>query len=148
MVEIEDVASKDLCLEKIDVGTAAPGCPFERSSKPLVPTPPLIFFHHSTLALRLLDHFLRRHLLRRLRPLPLLIPPIMKRLVRPLFLHPLSLHPGSPRAFWACHGLTPPVGGPLLVSCRQLGIRVSSPPHCPPRWRRKSFPRSPRQILR
>ena len=41
----------------------------------------------------LLSHLLLRSLPRRLRPLPLLIPPIMKRLVRRLFLHPSSLHP-------------------------------------------------------
>src|SRR5271168_1016728 len=43
----------------------------------------------------LLNHLLlSRHLPSRLRPLPLLIPPIMKRLVRRLFLHPSSLtHP-------------------------------------------------------
>ncbi len=36
---------------------------------------------------------LRSRLPRRLHPLPLLMPPIMKRLVRQLFLHPPSLHP-------------------------------------------------------
>jgi hypothetical protein len=40
----------------------------------------------------LLSHLLlSRHLPLRLRPLPFLIPPIMKRLVRRLFLHPSSL---------------------------------------------------------
>ena len=42
----------------------------------------------------LLNHLLLRSLPLRLRPLPLLIPPIMRRLVRRLFLHPSSLpHP-------------------------------------------------------
>jgi hypothetical protein len=40
-------------------------------------------------------HLLLRNLPRRLRPLPLLIPPVMKRLVRQLFLHPPSLHPSK-----------------------------------------------------
>jgi hypothetical protein len=38
-----------------------------------------------------LTYLLLRHLPLRLRPLPLLIPPIMKRLVRRLFLHSLTL---------------------------------------------------------
>src|SRR5208282_3368545 len=40
-------------------------------------------------------HFLRRGLLRRLRPLPLLIPTIMKRLVRRLFFHNPQLTPAQ-----------------------------------------------------
>ena len=47
----------------------------------------------ATALLRLRRHLLLRNLPLRLRPLPLLIPPIMKCLVRPLFLHPSSLHP-------------------------------------------------------
>src|SRR5208282_5053949 len=47
----------------------------------------------------LLSHLLLNgHLPLRLRPLPFLIPPIMKRLVRRLFLHPSSLHPALFRA--------------------------------------------------
>jgi hypothetical protein len=69
------------------------GCPFERSSKVFLLAVPrlLVVFCRRILWLGL-AHFLGYHFLRRLRPLPLLIPPIMKRLVRPLLFHIPSLH--------------------------------------------------------
>jgi hypothetical protein len=116
---------------------SCPGCPFERSSKALSPslfwtlagaalqrrrqgskTKPaekplrgLLGTRYSGLATllpRLPAHgSLGYRLLRRLRPLPLLIPPIMKRLVRRLFLHshqlatPTQTYPAQQEERWS-----------------------------------------------
>jgi hypothetical protein len=71
---------------------------FERSSKVSAAEVPkfLIRFHRRCLAARFFpDRLLRRDLLRGLRPLPLLIPPIVKRLVRRLFFHISQLTPAQ-----------------------------------------------------
>src|SRR5271165_2182721 len=79
-------------------GASAPASQTRKRSRALAPAVALASGRATLPAIRqgfLTRHFLRRSLLRRLRPLPLLIPTIMKRLVRRLFFHIPQLTPAQ-----------------------------------------------------